>query len=350
MYITGGIGSQHKNEGFSEDYDLPNETAYTETCASIGLLFWAHRMLQFECDGRYADVMERVLYNGLISGVSLDGEQFFYQNPLTSLGGTRRRDWFDCPCCPPNLIRTLASLGNYVYSASETDAIVHLYVGGTARLHVVGLTVGLRVDTKYPWDGKVMVTVEPETPACFGLKLRIPNWCREFSLKVNGEEVKSPKLERGYLRIEREWKAGDNAELNLAMPVELVKAHPEVRENTGCVAIQRGPLVYCIEQIDNNVPPYLKKIPLKDRSLFNRVPLEHIIIPEDAKLGAHFEPDLLDGVMVIDGNALHDAEWDDQLYCQVSGQQKPFEIKAIPYYAWNNRGIGEMRVWLRTDN
>jgi len=348
MYITGGIGSTRHNEGFSEDYDLPNETAYTETCAAIGLVFWAHRMLQFECDGRYADVMERALYNGVLSGVSLDGKKFFYDNPLTSLGGLQRKQWFECPCCPPNIARLIASLGNYVCSQGETDVIVHLYVGGTASLHVAGQTVGLRLDTRYPWDGSIVITVEPETPASFGLKLRIPAWCPEFSLKVNGEEIKSLKPQRGYIRIEREWKASDSVELSLSMPIELVRAHPEVREDIGCVAIQRGPLVYCIEQIDNNVPPYLHVLP-EDRKLANRVPLKWIVLPEDAKLEAHFEPDLLDGVVVIYGDALHDSEWDAQLYRLVSGQRKPFKIKAIPYFVWANREPGEMRVWIRTD-
>ena len=348
MYITGGIGSAERNEGFSEDYDLPNETANAETCHAINVVLWAHRMLQFDCDGRYADVMERSLYNGLISGVSLDGKQFFTHNPLESRGWWRRLRRLECPCCPPNLARLVASLGNYVYSESETDAVVHLYVGGTASLHIDGQTVGLHMDTQYPWDGKVVVTVEPETPASFGLKLRVPGWCNEFSLKVNGEEIKSLELQRGYLRVEREWKVGDSVELNLTMPIELVKAHPDVGEDSGCVAIQRGPIVYCIEQVDNNIPPYLD-VPLENRKLENRVPLKYIILPADVKLEACFEQDLLDGVVVIYGDALHDSEWDNQLYRFVSGQRRPFKIKAIPYYAWCNRGRGEMRVWIRND-
>ena len=215
-------------------------------------------------------------------------------------------------------------------------------------MHVAGQTVGLRVDTRYPWDGKVVITVNPETPASFGLKLRIPAWCPSFSLKVNGEEIKSLKPQRGYIRIEREWKTSDSVELSLSMPIELVRAHPEVREDIGCVAIQRGPLVYCIEQIDNNVPPYLHVLP-EDRKLANRVPLKWIVLPEDTKLEAHFDPDLLDGVVVIYGDAVHDSEWDAQLYRLVSGQRKPFKIKAIPYFAWANRRPGEMRVWVRTD-
>ncbi len=350
MYITGGIGPTRQNEGFTKDYDLSNETAYAETCAAIGLVLWAHRMLQFECDGCYADIMERALYNGVLSGVSLDGEKFFYVNPLTSLDSHQgdykdvpermrarlepyRQEWFECACCPPNIARLIASLGNYVYSQSETDAVVHLYIGGTASLRVAGQTVRLRLDTRYPWDGKVVITVEPETPASFGLKLRIPAWCREFSIKVNGAAVKSPQVKRGYIQIEREWKAGDRVELRFSMPVELVKAHPKVRDDIGRVAIQRGPLIYCLEQADNNAS------------------LNQIVLPRDAKLEAHFEPDLLSGVVVIhgDGFVADDSDWDNQLYRFVSDQQKCFRISAIPYYAWNNRGRGEMEIWIRTD-
>jgi len=333
MYVTGGIGPARQNEGFTKDYDLPNETAYAETCAAIGLVFWAHRMLQFECDGRYADVMERVLYNGALSGVSLDGEKFFYVNPLTSLGNHHRQEWFECACCPPNIARLIASLGNYVYSQSETDAVVHLYARGMVHLHVAGQTVGLRIDTRYPWDGKVVITVEPETPASFGLKLRIPAWCPKFSLRVNGMEAKSLQPKHGYLRIDRKWKAGDCIELSLSMPIELVRAHPNVREDIGCVAIQRGPLVYCLEQVDDNVP------------------LHQIVLPKDARLGVRFEQDLLDGVVVISGNAfvVDDSDWDAQLYCVSEGQRKRLKISAIPYYAWDNREPGEMRVWIRTD-
>ncbi len=355
MYITGGIGSARHNEGFTEDYDLPNETAYCETCAAIGLVFWAHRMLQFECDGRYADVMERVLYNGVLSAVSLDGEHFFYRNPMVSLGDQHkmvfkvssqalsqamqinmiphRQEWFEGACCPTNIVRVIASMGNYVYSQSETDAMVHLYVGGTASLHVAGQTVGLRLDTRYPWDGKVVITVEPEIPASFGLKLRIPAWCPEFSLKVNGKETVPLKPQRGYLRIERKWKASDCVELNLSMPIELVRAHPEVREDIGCVAIQRGPLVYCLEQVDNNVP------------------LHRIVLPDDTRLKASFKQGLLGGVVVIYGDAfvVDDSGWDAQLYRVAKEQRKRLKISAIPYYAWENRESGEMRVWIRTD-
>jgi DUF1680 family protein len=289
-------------------------------------------MLQFVCDGRYADIMERALYNGALVGVSLDGEKFFWINQLTSYSDFHRQQQPYGACCPSNIARLIASLGNYVYSQSETDAIVHLYVGGTASLQVAGQRVDLRVDTEYPWEGKVTITVEPEAPAAFALKLRVPAWCDEFSLKVNGTEAKSPHPERGYLRIEQEWKAGDRVELNLSMPIELVKAHPEVLDDIGCVAIQRGPLVYCLEQADNDLP------------------LHRLALTRDAKLEARFEPDLLDGVVVIHGDAVDDLDWDAQLYRLTREKRKRFRISAVPYYAWDNRKPGEMRVWIRSDS
>jgi len=330
MYVTGGIGSSICNEGFTTDYHLPNETCYCETCASCALIHWAHQMLQFDCDGRYADVMERVLYNGALVGLSLDGEHFFYINRVTSLGDFHRQEWFNCSCCPPNISRLIASLGNYAYSQSETDAIVHLYVGGKASMEVAGQTVGLRVETHYPWDGSVEVIVDPETPASFGLKLRVPGWCHEFRLLVNGEVIESPPVEHGYLRIEREWKCSDRVELTLSMPIDRVRANPNVVENNGHIAIQRGPIVYCLEQADNQVP------------------LSRIVLPKGAELTHSFREDLLDGVVEICGDAfvLDDSKW-DRLYCSTEDEIKPLRLRAVPYYAWDNREPGEMRVWIR---
>jgi uncharacterized protein len=333
MYITGGIGPSQANEGFTQDYDLPNETAYAETCAAIGFVFWAHRMLEFECDGRYTDIMERILYNGLLSGLSLNGELFNYVNPLKSLGKHHRQPWFDCPCCPPNIVRLIASLGSYFYSQSETDAIVHMYAGGTAALEVGSCKVELQVETQYPWDGKVAVTVKPDTPASFGLKLRIPGWCPEFGVKINGAKAESLEPQLGYIRIEREWKDGDRVELDISMPVNLVGAHPNVRDDIGCLAIERGPLVYCIEQVDTKVSP------------------DRIVLPENAKFDTVFEKNLLGGVVVVHGDAfvINDSDWDGELYRVGKQKLEPFNVSAIPYYAWDNRDPGEMRVWLRTD-
>jgi DUF1680 family protein len=331
MYITGGIGPSAKNEGFTFDYDLPNENAYAETCAAIGLLLWNQRLLQLDCDGRFADVMEKALYNGILSGVSLDGKKFFYENPLTSLGAHHRREWYGCACCPPNIARLLASLGHYVYSESETDVAVHLYIQSTGNLKVAGQAVTFAQETNYPWDGSVAITVSPEKPVTFGLKLRIPGWCREATIRVNGEEVCS-KAQKGYARIEREWKPGDRVELDMPMPVERVIAHPDVRQDAGCVALQRGPVVYCLEEADNPVP------------------LHRITLPTSTELTAQFEKDLLGGVVTVTGDALaaDDLGWTGSIYKAGEPEMKPIKIKAIPYYAWDNREPGGMMVWLRS--
>ena len=215
MYVTGGIGGFASNEGYGDDYDLPNETAYAETCAAIGLVFWASRMLQTDCDRRYADVMERALYNGVLSGVSLDGTKFFYDNPLASSGKHHRQDWFGCACCPPNIARLMASFGHYVYSQNDTDVAVHLYVQSQADLIVATQKVTLSQTTDYPWDGTVTLTLSPEQPTSFRLRLRLPEWCRAPRLSLNGESI-TPTVENGYAVLEREWRLGDEVTLNCA--------------------------------------------------------------------------------------------------------------------------------------
>jgi DUF1680 family protein len=332
MYVTGGIGPSRHNEGFTADYDLPNESAYAETCAAVGLVFWNHRMLQFRGDARFADAMERALYNGTISGVSLDGKRFFYVNPLESRGNHHRQDWFGCACCPPNIARLIASIGGYIYSEAAEDAYIHLYVQGSGTLQVGGQQVVLRQETDYPWDGNVHISVEPGSPGVFGLSLRIPGWSRGATLTVNGEVVDAEAaMTLGYARIERRWKAGDQVDLVIPMPVEQIEAHPAVRQNAGYVALQRGPVVYCLEQVDNPVP------------------LHRIILPRDADLKPHFDKDLLGGVTVIKGQAMavDDSDWDGVLYRSEPAKLKPLEIAAIPYYAWDHRDAGDMRVWIR---
>lgn len=333
MYITGGIGPSRHNEGFTGDYDLPNETAYAETCAAVGLVFWNHRLLQLQGDARFADVMERALYNGTISGVSLDGKGFFYVNPLESKGGHHRQDWFGCACCPPNIARLIASVGGYIYSQADNGAYVHLYIQGSGTLDIGGQKVTLKQETDYPWHGCIQITVTPEKPAVFALNLRIPGWSRNTALTVNGETVDVEAVTTlGYARVEREWKSGDQVELTLPMPVERVQAHPSVREDAGCVALQRGPVVYCLEQTDNPTP------------------LHRVILPRDAELEPHFEVNLLGGITVIRGNALvvDDSDWNDTLYRAKLAKLKPLDITAIPYCVWDHRESGEMRVWIRT--
>jgi len=334
MYVTGGIGPSGDNEGFTAAYDLPNETAYCETCAAVGLVFWNHRLLQLDGDSRFADVMERALYNGTISGLSLSGDKFFYVNPLSSRGNHHRQDWFGCACCPPNIARLIASVGGYAYSQAERDAYVHLYVQSKATLQVGGRKVILRQKTDYPWDGKIEIAVEPEQPLAFGLNLRIPGWCGGATISVNDKPIAvAPILQKGYARIEREWKKGDRVVLALAMPVERIEAHPAVREDIGRVALQRGPVVYCLEGVDNAAP------------------LDRIVLPRDAKFETQFKSDFLSGVIVIAADALlaDDQEWKETLYRSQPTPRRPFRITAVPSCVWDNRAPGAMRVWLRAE-
>ena len=329
LYLTGGIGPSRHNEGFTYPYDLPNETAYAETCAAIGLAFWNQRMLQLDCDSRYADVIERALYNGILSGVSLDGKKFFYENPLASIGLHHRQAWFDCACCPPNLARILASLGEYIYSQSETALAVHLYVQGSAEARIGGHALTIRQETRYPWDGEVKIMFDLDAPFEFDLRLRLPGWCQHFHLEINDSLCKAP-LENGYLVIRRSWTASDVVRLELKMPVERIYANPNVRQDAGLAALQRGPVVYCLEAVDNSAP------------------LEQIYLPREAAFTARFDADLLDGVVILSGEALaaDPSDWRQSLYRSNPPRFSPIQIIAVPYYAWDNRQPGAMRVWL----
>jgi DUF1680 family protein len=330
MYITGGIGPSAHNEGFTTPYDLPNQSAYAETCAAIGLVYWNWRLLQFNGEGRYMDEVERALYNGTISGISLDGEKFFYVNPLESAGGHHREEWFGCACCPPNIARLIASVGGYAYSEAENEAWVHLYASGEAIL--ADGQIRLEQETDYPWDGEVRITVHVAHPTTFALNLRIPGWCKQAELSVDGGPWDvSQHLCNGYARIVREWAEGDVVELALEMPVERVYSHPAVKADAGLVALQRGPIVYCLEQVDN---PW---------------PLHRIALPQDAALTPAKAPDLLGGVVVLQGDALlyRDDDWRRTLYRSDAPQAETIQIKAVPYCTWDNREPGEMRVWLR---
>jgi len=341
MYVTGGIGSTRQGEAFTFDYDLPDETAYCETCAAIGLVFWAHRMLQLTGEGDFADVMERALYNGCLSGVSLDGCRFFYANPLAvypeAMRGANahvageRQEWFGCACCPPNIARLIASVGEYFYSESEAEACVHLYAAGDAELRVAGQNVQMNTTTKYPWDGAVSLRLTPERAARFTLALRIPGWCTQYSLSVNGTAVRSKPV-KGYVRIVRRWQAGDTVKLVLDMPVMQVEANPRVRMDCGRVALQRGPVVYCLEQKDNGVE------------------LRDLTLPAAAGLKPVFLKDQLGGVVVLRGKALRRRPQDwaaGDLYRTAPTARRTVSITAVPYCVWGNRAPGEeMLVWL----
>lgn len=331
MYITGGIGPAASNEGFTHAYDLPDETAYAETCAAIGMVFWNQRLLQFAGDGRYADVLERALYNGVLSGVSLDGLRFFYENPLASRGTHHRAEWFDCACCPPNIARLMAGVGGYFYSTAARSLWVHLYAGGTAAAQVNGATVRIAQHTQYPWDGRVELTIEPERPLRFALHLRVPGWCRRFTLAVNGKRV-AVRVRKGYVAVRRLWRTGDKLLLQLAMPVRLTRANPHVRQMAGRVAVERGPLVYCLEGIDHK-----------------HAELDDIALPLRARWTVVQCPQLLGGVAVLRTRGLAAKPWRGGLYAEAQTiADQPVNITAVPYCVWDNRAPGEMRVWLRT--
>ena len=338
LYLTGGIGAAHNTEGFTQDYDLPDETAYAETCATIGLMNWTHRMLQFSGEGKYADVLERALYNGFLSGVSLDGARFFYENPLASAGHHHRGGWFNCPCCPPNIARTLASLGGYFHSTGANDLWVHLYGQGRAKMKVDdGREVSLRQVTNYPWDGAVKLEIGLASPQRFTLHLRVPEWCERWQVAVNREQlsVNSGQVSDGYIHLTREWKPGDVVEYNMDMPIRTVWAHPAVRALQGRMALQRGPLVYCLEGVDHG-EIVLDRISIDPQQVANNFQVEH-------------REDLLGGVTVLrgKGRVVDESEWEDILYRNQQPSSKSIDITAIPYYAWDNRASGEMRIWIR---
>jgi DUF1680 family protein len=328
MYVTGGLGPSAEIEGFTSDFDLPNEAGYAETCAAVGLVFWAHRMALLTGEARYVDVLERALYNAVISGVSLDGRHYFYGNPLRSAGGVSRQEWFEVACCPPNLARLLASLGGYAYATGPDELVVNLYLAGSLSTEVAGQAMTLRQESDLPWAGDVGLEVSVPVPTRFTLALRVPDWCEQPTVRVNGAPVDVRRDDRGYLRLAREWRGGDQVRLDLPMPVRRVYAHPRVREDAGLVAIARGPLVYCIEQVDHAEP--LHELSLPRSAAFAELPHN--------ELGRR---------LTAVGRRDSRAGWGDTLYRSAPPELEPASIVAVPYYAWNNRGAAAMRVWVR---
>ncbi len=349
MYIHGGVGPSHSNEGFTFAYDMPDETAYAETCAAIALAFWAHRMFHLDPDSRYIDIMERAIYNSSLSGLSFSGDQFFYANPLAAYPGVnpmgrwsgiidqghyRRVDWYFCPCCPPNISRLIASIGEYSYSQAGSRVYAQLYHDNKVALNIDGQTLTLTQNTSYPWDEAIQFTVETSEPLSFELALRIPDWCYDYDLSVNGERMDAA-LDRGYAVLSRHWAHGDKVELTLAMPVERVMPHANIRQTAGQIALQRGPLVYCLEEVDNGPR------------------LANIVIPPDAPMEATFDSELFGGVSVITGPGLRIEPADESAalyrhHSQTRYNETEFTFKAIPYYLWANRNPGEMRAWIRS--
>jgi len=338
LYITGGIGARHEGESFGDNYQLPNLTSYNETCAAIGNIYWNHRMFLLHGDAKYIDVLERTLYNGMISGISLSGDSFFYPNCLESdgkykfnIGTLTRQPWFDCSCCPSNVIRFIPSVPDYIYAYRNDSLYVNLFIANNTNIEMNNRNFEIRQETAYPWDGKVVVRVNPKTSGRLVIHIRIPGWALnkpvpsglyrylqenqvKIILKLNANLI-DIRMNKGYAVIDRNWSKGDFIELNLPMQVQRVITDEKVIDNLNKIALVRGPLVYCAEWVDN------------DKKVLN------LIIPDDTELQAEYQKDLLSGVTVIKGKVLDE-----------SGRTR--ELLAIPYYAWSHRGPGEMAVWL----
>ncbi|WP_460968197.1 glycoside hydrolase family 127 protein [Spirosoma migulaei] len=340
MYLTGGIGSSGRNEGFTEDYDLPNESAYCETCASVGMVFWNQRMNLLTGESKYIDVLERSLYNGALDGLSLSGDRFFYGNPLSSSGNYGRSEWFGTACCPSNIARLVASLGDYIYGRSEQGIWVNLFVASNTTVTIGKTSIPLQLDTNYPWQGAIKITVNPAKKVAYALHVRLPGWAENvpapgklyqftdsvktaINVLLNGKPVAYRK-EKGYLVIDRTWQKGDVVEVALPMDVRQVTSRADVKANQDRVALQRGPLVYCVEGADNGGRAW------------------NILVPAKATFATKPHQILDEPVIAIQANLSVVEASPDGLAVQTS----PRTITAIPYYAWANRGKSPMQVWL----
>ena len=337
IYLTGGIGSTVHGEAFTFDYDLPNDTVYAETCASIAMVMFAKRMLEMDPDGEYADIMERELYNGILSGMQLDGKSFFYVNPLEVVQGVsgvqpdyrhvipRRPKWYACACCPPNLVRLTMSLGTYAWTEKEDIIWSHLYIGQEASLQ----KARIEVQSRYPWEGDVSYTIHPNTEKAFTLAVHVPAGTENMQVLLNGEPV-STDAEKGYIYIDRSWQDGDSVQLVFDMPVQRIYANPAVRADVGCVALRRGPVVYCFEQTDQQ---------FKDRLYTYRLPADVPVTEEKCTEG------VLKGMILLNVEGIH-LKPRKELYSARKPETEKAVMRAIPYYAWSNREEGDMRVWM----
>lgn len=341
MYITGGIGAQGKNEGFGVDYDLPNESAYCETCASVGMVFWNQRMHMLTGDSKFVDVLERSLYNAALDGLSLSGDRFFYGNPLASKGNHYRREWYGTACCPANIARLIASLGNYIYSYDQGSVWVNLFIGSSTSIPVQKGNLSISMTTGYPWNGETKIDITEAPKNKVALKLRMPGWLKEpapgglyayanegaekFEILLNGKAI-TYSTENGYAVVNRTWKKGDEVEIKTPMQVRTIRSQPELKQNNDRVALQYGPMVYCVEAPDNRETAW------------------NFIVQDQSSFKVNFEKDLLGGVNTIafDANILEPSANGNSIV--------PVKktVKAIPYFSWNNRGPQEMQVWLPT--
>ncbi|MEP7145269.1 MAG: beta-L-arabinofuranosidase domain-containing protein [Ferruginibacter sp.] len=340
MYITGGIGSSGKNEGFSKDYDLPNENAYCETCASVGMVLWNQRMNILTGESKYIDILEKSLYNGALDGLSLSGDRFFYGNPLASNGNNNRSEWFGTACCPSNIARLVESLGNYIYANSDNGIWVNLFIGSNTNIDLKNNKVELMQQTNYPWDGDIQLTVSPQKKAAFSLHVRIPGWAqnqaspgdtyhflensdKKWTLSVNGQNV-AYSIKNGYAVIEKEWKKGDVVSLRLPVEVRRVVAMDSIAADQNKISLQRGPLMYCFEHPDNDGK------------------IKNIYIPDNIIFTSVFKNNTLGGIMELEANAPSIKVSEDSL--TVISENK--KVIAIPYFTWANRGEGQMQVWM----
>lgn len=350
LYITGGIGATHLGEAFSFAYDLPNDTAYSETCAAIGLAFFARRMLELEADSRYADVMEQALYNTVLAGMALDGKSFFYVNPLETDPEACRRDerkwhvkavrqkWFGCACCPPNIARIVSSIGSYVYTQSADTVYTHLYIASTLDTVLNGAAVELHMESGFPWDGKVRVTVHAQETADGTLAFRIPGWCRSYACDAPAGMQR--REEKGYLYLTGVWKDGDVIELDFPMAVRCVRANTAVREDIGRLAFLRGPVCYCMEEADNGKDLQLLRV--NTEKLLAEGVENAVRVEETSALGHEM------CILKAPGKRVRADENGAPLYAELSPEaEEETELTLLPYYAWNNRGEGEMSVWVR---
>lgn len=342
MYVTGGIGSSGSNEGFSKDYDLPNEHAYCETCASVGMVFWNQRMNALTGESKYMDVLERSLYNGALDGISLSGDRFFYGNPLASNGQHYRREWFGTACCPANIARLLASAGNYIYANNESDIWVNLFIGSNTNFVLQQGKVGFSMDTNYPWDGAITINMQPEKTMQYGLHIRIPGWAANtpvpgdlysftdttttpVTILVNGKPV-TYSTELGYAVIQRVWKKGDVVTMQIPMPVRKLVAKADVQANINRIALQRGPLVYCVESKDNAAGVW------------------NLLLPAGTAFTTTTATVLTEKVIALQAQVPVIVPADNGRSVAASTTT----ITAIPYYTWANRGSNAMQVWLPT--
>ena len=319
IYITGGIGSVPGIEGFGPPFVLPNDTAYTETCAAVALSLWNQRMLLLTRDVRYADDLERCLYNGMLSGVSMDGDRFFYDNPLGSRGGHLRSEWFSCACCPSNVVRFLPSLGGRIWSHDDDEIHVSQYIGSRTSIALAAGKVGVRMKSRLPWEGEVEIALQPTDRQRFVLCLREPAWGRGRAQRTLGGKKLPAERSGGWLRVDREWEPGDSVRLTLPMEIERVTDDPRVVTNAGRVALRRGPLVYCLEGVDHGGHA------------------RNLMLPADSQLRVVGHPDLLGGIRTIEGPGLARAK---------DGSLEDIQLHAVPYYAWNHRGVGELVTWI----